>query len=88
MTVTLNLVGDKEADELLAADPLALLNFNRFADWKLPFTPENAKQAVLAFDGDVYDGLAAKTLSAADLDFAIKCVGGAGNDGGLFSRAA
>ncbi|MGB9356140.1 MAG: peroxide stress protein YaaA, partial [Azonexus sp.] len=51
-------------------DPLALLNFNRYADWKLPFTPENAKQAVLAFDGDVYDGLAAKTLSAADLDFA------------------
>ncbi len=52
------------------SDPLALLNFNRYADWKLPFTPENAKQAVLAFDGDVYDGLAAKTLSAADLDFA------------------
>ncbi len=52
------------------SDPLALLNFNRFADWKRPFTPENAKQAVLAFDGDVYDGLAAKTLSAADLDFA------------------
>jgi len=52
------------------SDPLALLNFNRYADWKLPFTPENAKQAVLAFDGDVYDGLAAKTLSVADLDFA------------------
>ncbi|MGB7501347.1 MAG: peroxide stress protein YaaA [Azonexus sp.] len=52
------------------SDPLALLNFNRYADWKLPFTPENAKQAVLAFDGDVYDGLAAKTLSAGDLDFA------------------
>jgi cytoplasmic iron level regulating protein YaaA (DUF328/UPF0246 family) len=52
------------------SDPLALLNFNRYADWRLPFTPENAKQAVLAFDGDVYDGLAARTLSAADLDFA------------------
>lgn len=52
------------------SDPLALLNFNRYADWRLPFTPENAKQAVLAFDGDVYDGLAAKTLSADDLDFA------------------
>jgi hypothetical protein len=56
------------------SDPLALLNFNRFADWSLPFTPENAKQAVLAFDGDVYDGLAAKTLSAADLDFAQRHV--------------
>jgi cytoplasmic iron level regulating protein YaaA (DUF328/UPF0246 family) len=52
------------------SDPLALLNFNRYADWSLPFTPENAKQAVLAFDGDVYDGLNAKTLSAADLEFA------------------
>jgi cytoplasmic iron level regulating protein YaaA (DUF328/UPF0246 family) len=52
------------------SDPLALLNFNRYADWSLPFTPENAKQAVLAFDGDVYDGLNAKTLSAADPDFA------------------
>ena len=52
------------------SDPLALLNFNRYADWRLPFSPENAKQAVLAFDGDVYDGLSAKTLSAADLDFA------------------
>lgn len=52
------------------SDPLALLNYNRYADWSLPFTPDNAKQAVLAFDGDVYDGLAAKTLSAADLDFA------------------
>jgi len=52
------------------SDALALLNFNRYADWSLPFTPENAKQAVLAFDGDVYDGLDAKHLSAADLDFA------------------
>jgi cytoplasmic iron level regulating protein YaaA (DUF328/UPF0246 family) len=56
------------------SDALALLNFNRYADWSPPFTPENAKQAVLAFDGDVYDGLAAKTLSAADLAFAQKHV--------------
>ncbi|HXE41261.1 MAG TPA: peroxide stress protein YaaA [Azonexus sp.] len=52
------------------SDPLALLNYNRYADWSLPFSPDNAKQAVLAFDGDVYDGLDARTLSAADLDFA------------------
>jgi hypothetical protein len=52
------------------SDQLARLNFNRYADWTQPFTPENAKQSLLAFDGDVYDGLAAKTLSAADLDFA------------------
>lgn len=52
------------------SDQLALLNFNRYAEWSQPFTPDNAKQAVLAFDGDVYDGLSAKTLSADDLDFA------------------
>ena len=52
------------------SDPLALLNFHRYADWRLPFTPANAKQAVLAFNGDVYDGLNAATLTAADLDFA------------------
>ena len=52
------------------SDKLAVLNVNRFAEWKPPFTPDNAKQAVLAFDGDVYDGLAAPTLTAADLAFA------------------
>lgn len=56
------------------SDQLALLNFNRYADWHLPFTPENAKQAVLAFDGDVYDGLAARTMSADDLAFAQRQV--------------
>ncbi len=52
------------------SDSLALLNFNRYADWHLPFSPENAKQCILAFDGDVYDGLSAKNLAADDLDFA------------------
>ena len=56
------------------SDPLAALNFSRYADWHLPFTPDNAKQAVLAFDGDVYDGLAARELSPDDLDFAQKQV--------------
>ena len=52
------------------SDALARLNFQRYAEWSLPFTPQNAKQAVLAFDGDVYDGLAARTLSEDDLAFA------------------
>ena len=56
------------------SDQLALLNFNRYADWHLPFTPENAKQAVLAFDGDVYDGMAARSMSADDLEFAQRQV--------------
>jgi cytoplasmic iron level regulating protein YaaA (DUF328/UPF0246 family) len=52
------------------SDPLARLNFQRYADWSPTFTPANAKQAVLAFNGDVYEGFDAKSLSAADLDYA------------------
>ncbi|SAK62291.1 hypothetical protein AWB79_02851 [Caballeronia hypogeia] len=52
------------------SDQLAVLNFQRYADWSTTFDEHNSKQAVLAFNGDVYEGFAAKTLSAADLDFA------------------
>lgn len=52
------------------SDPLAVLNATRYADWAQPFTPENAKQALLAFNGDVYGGLDASSLSPADLRFA------------------
>ncbi|ABI87817.1 hypothetical protein CH72_2538 [Burkholderia ambifaria AMMD] len=52
------------------SDPLARLNFQRYADWSPTFSPANAKQAVLAFNGDVYEGFDAKSLSAADLDYA------------------
>ncbi|SAK78891.1 hypothetical protein AWB80_04820 [Caballeronia pedi] len=52
------------------SDPLAALNFQRYADWSKKFDTRNSKQAVLAFNGDVYEGFAAKTLSAGDLDFA------------------
>jgi len=49
---------------------IAELNFERFEQWHTPFTPDNAKQAVLAFKGDVYTGLDAETFSAADFKFA------------------
>ena len=52
------------------SDPLAALNAGRYAAWSRPFTPANARPAVLAFNGDVYEGLAAASLSAADLHFA------------------
>ena len=52
------------------SDQLATLNVQRYADWSRPFTAENAKQAVLAFNGDVYEGLDAASLSPADLLFA------------------
>ena len=41
---------------------LADLNWQRNQDWHLPFTAENARQAVYAFDGDVYTGLDVYTL--------------------------
>lgn len=52
------------------SDKIAELNVKRYREWKKPFTPDNAKQAVLAFRGDVYQGLDADSFSAADLDFA------------------
>lgn len=52
------------------SDKLAALNVARFNDWHTPFTLDNAKQAVLAFNGDVYTGLNAETLDDAGLEFA------------------
>ena len=54
------------------SDKLADLNATRFHDWHPDFTPENARQAILAFKGDVYTGLQAETFSEADFDFAQK----------------
>lgn len=49
------------------SDKIAGLNVARFSSWNKEFTPENAKQAVFAFRGDVYTGLDADTLSEASL---------------------
>ncbi len=49
---------------------LAELNVDRNLLWKPPFTSENAKQAVLAFNGDVYQGLQAETFSPDDFEIA------------------
>ncbi|WP_296492951.1 peroxide stress protein YaaA [Rhodoferax sp.] len=49
------------------SDSLAGLNVARYQAWRPKFTAKNAKQAVLAFNGDVYDGLDAKTLGADEL---------------------
>ena len=48
------------------SDKLATLNAERYAAWLPTATPANSKPAVLAFNGDVYDGLDAKTLKIAD----------------------
>lgn len=52
------------------SDKLAGLNADRFHHWHPPFTPENARQAILAFKGDVYTGLQAETFKEKDFDFA------------------
>jgi cytoplasmic iron level regulating protein YaaA (DUF328/UPF0246 family) len=54
------------------SEKIADLNHRRFMNWGIPFSLDNAKQSVLAFKGDVYTGLAADTLSAAQLTFAQK----------------
>jgi len=52
------------------SDKLAGLNVARYAEWTPGFTPDNAKQALLAFKGDVYTGLHAGDFDAGDFAFA------------------
>ncbi|WP_430972266.1 peroxide stress protein YaaA [Sunxiuqinia rutila] len=52
------------------SDKLGELNFERNQTWKTPFTPDNAKQAILAFTGDVYQGLDASHFSERDFEVA------------------
>lgn len=54
------------------SDKLADLNAQRYQDWSMPFTPENARQAILAFNGDVYTGLEAASFSDDDFQQAQK----------------
>jgi cytoplasmic iron level regulating protein YaaA (DUF328/UPF0246 family) len=58
------------AELMHLSDKLAGLNAARFGSWTPKFTPDNAKQALLAFKGDVYTGLHAEDFSEADFDFA------------------
>lgn len=54
------------------SDKLAGLNAARFGEWSLPFTPDNSRQAVLAFNGDVYAGMDAYSFTQNDFNFAQK----------------
>jgi cytoplasmic iron level regulating protein YaaA (DUF328/UPF0246 family) len=56
------------------SDALSALNVARYQAWRPKFTEKNAKQAILAFDGDVYEGLDAQTLTSKELDWAQKHV--------------
>jgi len=63
---------DQIASLMKLSDKLAGLNAARFGEWSRPFTTENSRQAVLAFNGDVYSGLDAASFSDDDFDFAQK----------------
>ena len=52
------------------SDTLAALNVARYQAWSSRATVKNARAAVLAFDGDVYDGLNARSLGEKDLAWA------------------
>ncbi len=52
------------------SDKLGTLNSNRFIEWMTPFTPSNSKQAILAFKGDVYEGMAANNFTDDDFNWA------------------
>ena len=56
------------------SDKLGALNYERFQEWETPFTKSNSKQAILAFKGDVYQGLDAESLSKTELIWAQKHV--------------
>lgn len=60
-----------EIGKLMAINnQLTHLNFDRFIQWHLPFTLENSKQAALAFDGEVYRGLNARTMTEDEMHYA------------------
>lgn len=69
--VLANIMREKTPAELASlmkiSDSLATLNAARFQAWSAEFTAENSKQALLAFDGDVYTGLDAQSLHEQEL---------------------
>ena len=59
----------KQLAELMnISEKLAALNYQRFKDFELPFTSENARPAIYAYAGDVYEGFDAYSLSTEHLD--------------------
>src|SRR5690606_26757626 len=61
----------KKLTELMTvSENIAALNHERFRNFTTPFTPENAKQALLAFKGDVYTDIEVENYSTKEFDFA------------------
>ena len=58
------------SDLMKVSDKIGLLNADRYKNWSLPFNEGNSKQAVFAFQGDVYQGLEIDSFSEDDLIYA------------------
>ena len=71
-TALIEVLREKSVQEIASlmalSDTLAALNVARYQVWKPQFTASNSRQAVLAFNGDVYEGLQARSLSAEHLE--------------------
>lgn len=65
-----NLAPQDVCELMRLSDKLGQLNYQRFQTWSRPFTASNARPAVLAFNGDVYQGLDANSFSKQDFTFA------------------
>ena len=58
-------------EKLMKISPkLAELNVERYHQWSRPFKPSNAKQAILAFKGDVYGGMQAEKFTSQEIEYA------------------
>jgi len=72
---SLKKLSPKELSKLMGISAkLGELNFERNQSWKTPFKPDNAKQAILAFTGDVYQGMDAATFSENDFEVAQQTI--------------
>jgi uncharacterized protein len=71
LITTLKKLSAADVAKLMILSPkLAQLNFERFQAWQPKFRPGPAKQALLAFDGDVYQGFDLDAYTPQDFTYA------------------
>lgn len=65
----------EDISKLMKISPkLSQLNYERYQVWQLPFSTANAKQALLAFTGEVYTGIDVESFSEEDFNQAQDCL--------------
>ena len=65
----------KKLSELMKiSDDLARLNYERNQTWETPFTPQNAKQAIYAFTGEVFRGIDVNSLEEEKIPLQVKLI--------------